>query len=165
MPANQDFKEIFRIFNEEGVEYLIVGAHAVMFYTEPRYTKDIDILVNPTVENALKTWNALAKFGAPLKDISKTDFTDKDLIYQIGIEPNRIDIIMSIAGVEFNEAWQSRQISSYDGTPIAILSKENLIKAKKASGRKQDIIDVERLYSIRVKYVSQQKGHSGASGL
>ena len=100
MPANQDFKEIFRLLNAEEVEYVIVGAHAVMFYTEPRYTKDIDILVNPTAANARKAWNALAKFGAPLKNISESDFADKDLIYQVGIEPNRIDIIMSISGQE-----------------------------------------------------------------
>ena len=145
MPANQDFKEIFRLLNAEEVEYVIVGAHAVMFYTEPRYTKDIDILVNPTVENARKAWNALAKFGAPLKNISESDFMDKDLIYQVGIEPNRIDIIMSIAGVEFDQAWRNRQTSSYDGIPINILSRDDLIRAKKASGRRQDLLDLERL--------------------
>lgn len=145
MPANQDFKEIFRLLNAEGVEYVIVGAHAVMFYTEPRYTKDIDILVNPTAANAKKAWNALAKFGAPLKNISEDDLTDKDLIYQIGIEPNRIDIIMSIAGLEFNQAWSNRQISSYDGIPINILSRDDLIRAKRASARSQDILDLERL--------------------
>lgn len=145
MSANQDFKEIFRLLNAEEVEYVIVGAHAVMFYTEPRYTKDIDILVNPTVENARKAWNALAKFGAPLKNISECDFMDKDLIYQVGIEPNRIDIIMSIAGLEFDQAWKNRQTSSYDGIPINILSKNDLIIAKKASGRRQDLLDLERL--------------------
>jgi len=147
MPANQDFKEIFKILNEGQVEYLIVGAHAVMFYTEPRYTKDLDILINPSRKNALRTWNALARFGAPLKNISVNDFTDKELIYQIGIEPNRIDIIMSISGVEFSEAWKNRQSSSYDGIPIYILSRKDLLKAKIASGRQQDLLDIERLNS------------------
>lgn len=147
MSANHDYKDLFRILNEEAVEYLVVGAHAVIFYAEPRYTKDLDIWVGATSENAKKLWESLSKFGAPLKDVTIGDFTDKDLVYQIGIEPNRIDILMSIAGVEFEEAKKNRQESTYDGVKINIIGKQDLIKAKKASGRKQDILDVERLES------------------
>ena len=145
MPANQDFKDIFRILDEEKVEYLIVGAHAVMFYTEPRYTKDMDVLVNPTEENARRVWRALSRFGAPLKEVSPTSFTDKELIYQIGIAPNRIDILMDISGVDFDLAWRNRQSSTYDGVSINILSKEDLVKAKIASARPQDLLDLQRL--------------------
>lgn len=145
MPANKDFKDIFRIFDEEKVEYLVVGAHAVMFYAEPRFTKDLDILVNPTLENAKKVWKALAKFGAPLTNLTLHDFTDKDLIYQIGVDPNRIDILMGIAGVDFADAWRNRNQSTYDGIPFNIISKADLIKAKSATGRKRDKLDLEGL--------------------
>jgi hypothetical protein len=145
MSANPDYKDLFSIFNAEKVEYLIVGAHAVIFYAEPRYTKDVDIWINPTNENAQKIWRALEKFGAPLLNVEKTDFTVKEMIYQIGIEPNRIDILMDIAGVQFEEAMAQSIQSTYDGIPIRILGKNDLITAKKASGRPQDLLDVERL--------------------
>jgi len=148
MPANPDFKDLFKVFNEENVEYLVVGAHAVIFYVEPRFTQDLDVWVNPIVENATRVYSALKKYGAPLINITNESFTDPELIYQIGIAPNRIDIIMEIAGVEFSDAWKNRVDSTYDNVPIHILGKSDLIKAKKATGRPQDLIDIERLEKI-----------------
>jgi len=145
MPANPDFKELLNIFNEERVEYLVAGAHAVIYYAEPRYTKDLDIWVNPTPDNARRVYRALRRFGAPLKNISIDDFCNKELIYQIGIEPNRIDIMMGLAGVEFHPSWQQRVESTYDGVPIHIMGKQSLIATKKASGRPQDLLDLQRL--------------------
>ena len=145
MGANPDFKELFSIFNAEGVEYLVIGAHAVMFYAEPRFTKDIDIWVNPSVENAKKVWTALSKFGAPLSGIKVSDFTDPELIYQIGVEPNRIDIMMGTAGVNFESAFSRAESSTYAGIPIRIIGKTDLITTKKITGRKQDLLDVDRL--------------------
>ena len=145
MSANQDFKDLFKILNEEQVEYVIIGAHAVIFYSEPRYTKDLDILVKPDLENAKKVWKALSKFGAPLKDISIADFTDSEIVYQMGIEPNRIDILVGIDGISSEEAFSNITKSSYDNEPIYILNKKALIKAKKASNRLQDQLDVEHL--------------------
>lgn len=145
MPANPDFKDLFKLLKDEAVEYLLVGAHAVIFYAEPRYTKDLDIWVNPTPKNARRVWNALRKFGAPLNDITLKDFTDSDVIYQIGVAPNRIDIIMAVTGLEFEDAFNRKVISSYDGVEINIVGKSDLIKAKKASNRTQDILDLERL--------------------
>ena len=145
MAANADFKDLFSIFNEEKVEYLVAGAHAVIFYAEPRYTKDLDLWVNATVENAAKVYRALVRFGAPLRNISVDDFCKKDMIYQIGVEPNRIDIIMGISGVCFEEAWACRVESSYAGVAINIMGKENLISSKEAAGRPQDLLDLERL--------------------
>jgi len=145
MGANPDYKELFNIFNEEGVEYIVVGAHAVIFYAEPRYTKGLDIWVNPTKDNARNIWSALQKFGAPLQNISQKDFTNPDLVYQIGVEPNRIDILMGISGIDFHNAILNAVPSTYSGIPIKILGKADLIKTKKAIGRKQDLIDVERL--------------------
>ncbi len=89
MPVNPDYKDLFSEFCEENVEFLIVGAHAVAYYAEPRYTKDLDIFVRPTQDNANRIWAALARFGAPLQNITPHDFCRPDVIYQIGVEPNR----------------------------------------------------------------------------
>ena len=145
MPANQDYKDLFRILNEENVEYMVVGAHAVIFYTEPRYTKDLDVWINPSTENALKVYHALRKFGAPLQDISVDDFTKHDLVYQIGIAPVRIDVLMGIKGLGFAEAWKNKIESTYSGEKIFIIGKADLIRSKKATGRAQDLLDVEKL--------------------
>lgn len=145
MPANPDFSELFSTFNDEQVEYLVAGAHAVIFHAEPRYTKDLDIWVRPVPGNASRVYRALSRFGAPLRDVKVEDFHDEDLVYQIGVAPNRIDILMGIAGVSFEEAWEDRVESTYDGIPIRLLGRKTLIRAKKVAGRKQDLLDVERL--------------------
>ena len=145
MSANPDFRDLFKSLNAESVEYLVVGAHAVMFYAEPRFTKDLDIWVNPSPENATRVFRALSGFGAPLRGVKSRDFTDPKLIYQIGIAPNRIDIIMDIGPVEFTAAWKNRTESTYGGVPIAIIGKHQLIKAKRAIGRPQDLLDTRRL--------------------
>ena len=145
MSVNPDYRDLFKIFLEEKVEYLIVGAHAVSYYTEPRYTKDIDIFVRPTLENAKKVWRALERFDAPLLDITLKDFTNPELVYQVGIEPNRIDILMGISGVDFENAWLNRVTSTYGAVSVYIIGKNDLIKAKRASGRPQDLLDLERL--------------------
>jgi len=145
MSLNPDFKDLLSILNGCEVKYLIVGAYAVMYFTEPRYTKDIDIWIEPTPENAERAWQALAKFGSPLKKVSLADFCNKELIYQIGVAPNRIDIMMDIPGVSFKTAWKNRVASTYDAVPINILNRNELIRAKKKAGREQDRLDLERL--------------------
>jgi len=145
MPANPDFSDLFSIFNEESVEYLVAGAHAVIYFSEPRYTKDLDIWVNPTPENAARVWRALTRFGAPLSGVTPSDFHDPELIYQIGVEPNRIDILMGVLGVGFADAWQDREESRYGGVPIHIMGKDALVASKEAAGRPQDQLDLEKL--------------------
>jgi len=148
MAANPDFKELFSIFNEEKVEYLVIGAHAVMFYTGPRYTKDLDIWVNPSADNAARVYKALKRFGAPLEGVAPNDLADPNLVYQVGIEPNRFDIQMGTEALDFGAAWPNRSRSSYDGVPINILGKGDLIKTKRACARPQDLIDAEKLSAI-----------------
>jgi len=143
--GNRDFRDFLQCLNEAGARYLIVGAYAVIYHTEPRYTKDLDIWVEPLSENAKKVWGALAKFGAPLSDLTVTDFCNPDMIYQIGVEPNRIDIIMDIKGLKFSEAWDNRVANTYDDQPVSILSREDILQAKKAAGRPRDLLDVEIL--------------------
>ncbi len=148
MAVNQDFKDLFSTFNDCQVEYLVVGAHAVMFYARPRFTKDLDVWVSPTPENAQRVWRALTVFGAPLQDVTSSSFTDQKLVYQVDIKPNRFDIMMGITGVEFAEAWKSRKHSMYGGIQIPIISRQDLIRAKHAPGRPQDLLDAQELEQL-----------------
>lgn len=145
MGVNKDFEDLLRCLNQEKTEFIIVGAYAVIFYTEPRYTKDIDFWINPTTENAQKVLSALKKFGAPTKNLTVEDLTNNNMVYQIGIEPNRIDIIMNIAGVNFSDAWKKKNPTSYGNEKAYILDLNDLIKAKKKAGRPRDLLDLEKL--------------------
>lgn len=149
MKISSDYEDLFSILNRYKVKYLVVGAYAVIYYTEPRFTKDIDIWIKPDNKNASNLYQALKVFGAPLKDISIEDFVNKKLIYQIGSPPVRVDIIMGLGGLDFNCAWRGRTGSKYGGVPINILGLKELIKSKKILARKQDILDVEKLTALK----------------
>ena len=145
MGINPDFRDLFASFNAGRVEYLVVGAYAVIYYSTPRYTRDLDLWVNPTPGNARRVWKALEKFGAPMIGVSEVDFANRDLVYQIGIEPNRIDVIMGIPGCEFSPCWKRRTKSVYGGVPIFIMGAEDLLRSKRSAGRPQDLLDAENL--------------------
>ena len=149
MPANPDFKELFVALSDAQADFIVVGAHAVMVHTEPRYTKDLDVWVRPTRENARRVLDALAAFGAPLGELTEDDLSRPGTIFQLGMAPNRIDVLTSIDAVTFQDAWQRRLLRSYDGAPIATLSIEDLIRNKSAVARPQDLIDVEMLERAR----------------
>jgi hypothetical protein len=143
--VNRDFRDLLAEFNAQGVEYLIVGAHALAAHGHVRATQDLDVWVCPDPENAQRVMLALQAFGAPLQDLTESDLATPGIVFQIGVEPIRIDIITAIDGVEFAEAWPSRVLSKFGDQPVAILSREHLIKNKRAAGRTQDLADVERL--------------------
>jgi hypothetical protein len=145
MATNPDFKDLFSALCAEEVDFLVVGAHAVMFHTAPRFTKDLDIWVRPEADNATRVHRALTRFGAPLADLTWEDLTRKGTIFQIGMAPNRIDVLTSIDGVEFDGAWERRVPTTYGGVPIHLLSVRDLLVNKRAVGRPQDRIDVENL--------------------
>jgi len=145
MSASFHFKELLRKFNEHDVRFLIVGAYAVMKYTEPRYTKDLDIWVEPLSANAERVFEALAEYGAPMDGVRAEDFTDQDLVFQIGIEPQRIDVLMAVKGLRFSEAWDRRVETRFDEVPMPIVSKDDLLVSKIAAGRPQDLLDAEAL--------------------
>ena len=149
MAANRDFEEMLSALNLCGARYMVVGAHAVMHYAEPRFTKDIDLWVEPTPENAAKVWDALKHFGAPLTGVTPADLSAKDMVYQLGIEPNRIDIVTGITGVSFAAAWKNRRKTRYGKQPVAILGLAELKRNKRAAGRKQDLLDLEALEQVR----------------
>lgn len=149
MATNPDFKDLFAALSAEQAEFIVVGAHAAMRYTEPRYTKDLDVWVRPTADNAARVRNALEAFGAPLADLTAEDLATPGVVFQIGVEPNRIDILTEIDGLKFDEAWQRRVLSNYGGVPFALLSLDDLITNKRAAGRPQDLIDVAKLEAAR----------------
>ena len=146
---NRDLIDLLAAFNAQGVDYLVVGAHALAAHGHVRATKDLDVWVRPSPENAPRVLDALAAFGAPLQDLSAADLAAPGLIFQIGVPPLRIDVITAIDGVEFAVAWPDRLVVNLDGTPVPVISRHHLIANKKASGRLQDLADVERLEGDR----------------
>ena len=142
---NRDFRDLLAEFNAHGVEYLVVGAHAVAAHGHVRATKDLDLWVRPTSDNAKRVLSALRAFGAPLHDLTEADLGAPGLVFQIGVAPLRIDIMTSIDGVAFADAWPARLLTRFADQPAAVLSREHLIKNKRATGRTQDAADVERL--------------------
>lgn len=142
---NPNFRDLLSAFNDQGVEYLVVGAHALAAHGHVRATKDLDVWVRPNRENASKALRALAMFGAPLHDLSEADLSQPGLIFQIGVPPVRIDVITAIDGVEFEAAWPDRVEVILAGFAVPVLSRHHLIMNKKASGRLQDLADVEWL--------------------
>ncbi len=142
---NRDFRDLLAEFNVQNVEYLVVGAYALAAYGHVRATKDLDIWVRPNPENARQVIKALQAFGAPLQDLTETDLTTPGVVFQIGIPPVRIDVLTEIDGVEFAEAWSARVLTKFADQSVPVLSREHLIKNKRAAGRTQDLADVEKL--------------------
>jgi hypothetical protein len=142
---SRDFRDLLAEFNARNVDFLVVGAHALAAHGHVRATEDLDVWVRPDSENAKKVMQALMAFGAPLHDLTADDLTCPGVVFQIGIAPLRIDVLTAINGVEFAEAWPARLITKFDDQPVGVLSKEHLIKNKRATGRTQDLADVERL--------------------
>jgi hypothetical protein len=140
-----DFKELLSLFNDASVRYLVVGGHAVMLYTEPRYTKDLDLWVEASLDNAARVFHALAAFGAPLAGMTPADFAEEGSFYQLGRPPARVDILMSIDGVPFDEAWANRKESMLDGQKAWYIGRSDLIRNKRASGRHIDLHDAQLL--------------------
>jgi hypothetical protein len=141
----QDFKELLSVFNAHGVKYLIVGGYAVSFHAQPRFTKDIDLLVKPDFENAQAIYSALTEFGAPLEGLSPEDFMERGTFFRMGREPVAIDILPEIPGVDVERAWERRiegAIDTESGLKVYFISRDDLVSAKLAAGRPQDIADV-----------------------
>lgn len=145
MVLNPDFREFIECLNANQVRYLVVGGYAVAFHGHPRYTKDLDIWIQPTLENAQKVIQALAAFGFASLNLVASDFAQSDQVVQLGYPPNRIDLITSPDGVDFEICYQSKIESDLDGLKICWIDLENLRLNKKVSGRSQDLADLESL--------------------
>jgi hypothetical protein len=142
---NPDFRDLLAAFNARGVEYLVVGAHALAAHGLVRATKDLDVWVRPESENARRVLAALTAFGAPLQDLTADDLSRPGLIFQIGVEPIRIDVITAIDGVSFEEAWPDRVEAGFADQRVTVLSQRHLMQNKRAAGRAQDLVDVKWL--------------------
>lgn len=156
---NTDFKELLNTFNEHEVKYLIVGGYAVMKHSEPRFTKDLDIWVEASPDNARKVFQALKSFGAPLSNLTEADFA-RDGFYQMGRPPVRVDILMGLTGLDFESAWGNRVEGSYGETRTQFLSIEDLIINKRAAGRPQDLLDVENLQLAQKRKLTEDQNVS-----
>ena len=144
---NRDFSDLLAAFAAHDVRYLVVGGYAVTFHTRPRFTKDLDVWIDPTAINAQRVVAALTSFGAPLHahGVSANDFQRPGVVYQIGIPPNRIDVLTSLEALDFTACWERRVRSTYGQSPVLFLGKEDLIANKRALGRPQDLEDVKAL--------------------
>lgn len=151
MRVEKDFEELLKLFNKHTVKYCIVGAFAVAYYSKPRYTKDIDILVEPSVKNAERIISALNEFGFSTITLKIEDFTQEGKIIQLGYEPVRVDILTSIPGCIFSEVWKGKKVGRYGTQRVYFIGLKELIKNKRASGRVQDKADLEILLKIKRK--------------
>ena len=142
---NTDYKDMLQVLLDNGVRFLLVGAYAMGAHGYPRATGDIDIWVEPSADNSRRVYRALTKFGAPLAQLDEDTFVKRDIVFQIGIAPRRIDVISAISGVEFADAYGRRQIVEIEGLSIPVLSRDDLIRNKRASGRDRDRLDADRL--------------------
>ena len=147
--AEKDFVELLRLFNKHEVRYCIVGAYAVGYYALPRFTKDLDLLVEPALPNGERICRALKEFGFGSLSITPQDFDRPGRIIQLGYEPFRIDLITSVSGVTFVKVWKNKKRSQFGGQKAYFIGLADLIKSKKAAGRTQDLSDLEILEKLK----------------
>ena len=146
---NSDLIELFYCLNEHKVKYLIIGGQAVIYHAEPRFTKDLDILVEPSKLNSKRLVSALKQFGAPTDNLNDGDFSKKGTLFVFGIAPNRVDILTGASGVTFTTAWKNRVVVEQKKVKTFFCSKADLIKMKRAAGRPQDLLDIEALAATK----------------
>ena len=149
---NEDYKDMLRALLDEKVKFLLVGAYAMAAHGYPRATLDIDIWIMPSPENAEAVIRALRRFGAPLHNVTKEDFQKDGIVFQIGVAPRRIDLMTAASGLQFEKAYKQSIATNIEGLEVHILSIDDLIRNKKASGRTKDLADLEAL-----KYLKQSK--------
>jgi len=142
---NSDFKDLLQLFAKHEVRYLVVGGYAAMHYSQPRFTKDLDLWLNPSAENAARVMKAFRDFGMPLIDVTEADFAQESFQYMIGRAPVLFDFFTSLPGFHFQSCWEERMVDEGEGFPIHYLSKDSLIQAKKLAGRAQDLADLDEI--------------------
>ena len=142
---NPDFKDMLLALSDARIDFLLVGAYAVAAHGHPRATGDLDLWVRPDAETAPKVYRVLADFGAPLHDLTVDDLATPGMVFQIGVEPSRIDILTAITGVAFDDAWENRLFIELDDIKLNVIGRDDLIVNKRACGRPKDIADAETL--------------------
>lgn len=142
---NSDFKDLLQLLHECEVRYLVVGGYAVIHHSQPRYTKDIDIWLEPSFENSTKLMRAFQSFGIPMIGVTQDDFSTPGTQFYLGVPPCAIDFLTTVSGLEFGPAWENRVTSEENSFPIHYLGKSDLIISKKIAGRLQDLADLDEL--------------------
>jgi len=142
---NSDFKDLLQLLSEKNAEYLIIGGYAVIHYAEPRYTKELDVLTGTDVGNAGKVFEALKEFGAPVGDVTPEELCTPEIFFQVGVPPNRIDMIATVPGVDFESAYARRGAMLIGEMLVPVISRADLIQAKLMAGRPQDLVDAALL--------------------
>ena len=145
MNLEEDLREFIELLNALDVRYMVVGAFAVAYHGHPRYTGDIDLFIERTSENANRLMQVIQEFGFGDLDLSVDDFLQEDQVIQLGISPNRIDLLTFLSGISFQEAWTTREHGEINGLNVPFISKEMLKRNKAATGRLQDLADLEQL--------------------
>jgi hypothetical protein len=146
---DKDLRELLALFRSKGVEFLVVGGHAVAYHGHPRLTEDLDLFVRPDAANGERIIAALREFGFGSLELSPADFEADDRVIQLGRAPNRVDLLTRLYGVEFSDAWSRRVGAHLDNEPVWIIDREDLIRNKRATGRTQDLADAEFLERLR----------------
>lgn len=145
MKLQKDLREFVALLVSRGVDFVVIGGHAVAFHGYPRLTDDIDLLLRPTRENAQRVLDAIAEFGFGSIELTVDDFVAPDQVIQLGRIPNRVDLLTHVYGVTIDEIWQTRVEADLDGLRVMMIGKAELIRTKRATGRTQDIADAEKL--------------------
>ena len=145
MNIHDEFKELLSLLAAEGAKFLIVGGYAVAYHGYIRATRDMDLFFNPSKENVERIINGLRAFDLPVDESSMSEFLDPGAIIRIGTPPVQVELINAISGLSFEEAWNQREIGDYVGVSIPVISRENLVKNKRASGRPKDRLDLDEL--------------------
>jgi predicted nucleotidyltransferase len=145
MNLSRDSREFIELLNSRGVDYLIVGAHSLAFHGRPRYTGDLDILIRPTIDNAARLIAVLKRFGFGNAGFKESDLIEPAQVLQLGRPPNRIDLLTGLSGITVDEAFADRLAADIDGLHVFVLSRENLIRNKRAVARPRDLADIAEL--------------------
>ena len=144
---NPDFRDLLSAFIDAHVEFLVVGGYAMAVHRLPRATKDLDVWVRPEAANAPRVLRALDRFGAPRQGLTERDLQTEGTIYQVGVPPNRVDVITVVDGVRFEDAWADRIDVEIDGLRVPVIGRRHLILNKRTVGRPQDLVDADLLES------------------
>ena len=149
MKVEKDYEELLKLLNKHKVKYCIIGAYAVAFYAKPRYTKDIDILIEPSIDNAQRILRVLEEFGFKDLSITQDDLIVEGNILQLGYEPIRIDLLTNLEGFLFQDIWRNRTAGEYGSEMVFFIGLDDLIRHKKQIDRPTDRIDVDLLEKVR----------------
>ncbi len=145
---NRDHLDLLRAFIDAEVRFLVVGAHAVGYHAQPRATGDLAVWIEASLDNARRAHDALAAFGAPLEDLSVPDLATPGIVFQMGVPPNRIDVLNEISGVGFTEAWKARSEATVAGMKVPVIGFDSLLANKRAAGRPKDLGDIDALERV-----------------